>query len=72
MVPTTVVRKVPYVVQRPVTETMTRKVPVQQQRWVTEEKVRKVPVQTTRMTYITRRVPVQVNYYEQEASSRFV
>ena len=72
MVPTTVVRKVPYVVQRPVTETLTRKVPVTQQRWVTEEQVRKVPVQTTRMTYETRREPVQVQYYEQEAVVRTV
>jgi hypothetical protein len=67
MVPTTTVRKVPFIVQRPVTETVTRKVPVTQQRWVTEEQVRKVPVQTTRMTYETRREPVTVNYYEQEA-----
>ena len=67
MVPTTEVRKVPYVVTKPVTQTMTRKVPVRQQRWVTEEKVRKVPVQSTRVTYQTRKEPVQVSYYEQEA-----
>ncbi|WP_146456819.1 hypothetical protein [Rubripirellula tenax] len=67
MVATTEVRKVPFVVQRPITETLTRKVPVQQQRWVTEEQVRKVPVQSTRMVYETRKEPIQVQYYEQEA-----
>lgn len=67
MVATTEVRKVPFVVQRPITETLTRKVPVQQQKWVTEEQVRKVPVQSTRMVYETRKEPVQVQYYEQEA-----
>jgi hypothetical protein len=68
----TQVRKVPYVVQRPVTETMTRKVPVQNQRWVKEMKVRKVPIQTTRMIYETRKEPQEVRYYETEAVTRTV
>jgi hypothetical protein len=72
MVATTQVRKVPYTVQRPITETITRKVPVQQQRWVSEERVRKVPVQTTRTVYETRKEPVEVKYYEQEAVTRTV
>ena len=41
MVANTEVRKIPYTVQRPVTETKTRRVPIQQQRWMSEEHVRK-------------------------------
>jgi hypothetical protein len=72
MVPTTMVRKVPYVVQRPVVETKTRKVPVTQQRWVTEERVRKVPVRTSKIRYETRKVPQTVQYTEYEEVKRVV
>ena len=56
------VRKIPYTVQRPVTENITYKVPVQTCRWERQEMVRKVPVTTQRIEYEDRveSTPVQV------------
>ncbi len=56
------VRKIPYTVQRPVTENITYKVPVQTCRWERQEMVRKVPVTTQRIEYEERveSTPVQV------------